>query len=471
MNKNFATAVQDTEFETTTTNGMKTFTTSCDNLVNLFFAIGASRGKDVTSSFERAFQDDHVLAVKIALWARDVRGGAGERKIFRDILRYMEVYHPVILEKLVPYVPTYGRWDDLLCFASTSFKEQSYALIKDALFNGDGLCAKWMPREKSSKKIIAQELIKFMGVSPKFYRKLVSGLTKVVETQMCANEWDNINFGHVPSVAAARYQRAFAKNAPEQYAAYKASLINGTGKVNASAIFPHDVIVGLRNGDKDVANAQWDSLPNYMTGGNILPVVDVSGSMTCSVGGNPNLTCMDVSIALGLYCADKNTGPFKDVVLTFSENSRIEVLKGNLAEKYRQLHRMEWGMSTNLDSAFQAILKVGKDNKLTDEEMPKIVLILSDMQFNASTGKSSDTAHKMISRQYAEAGYTMPKIVWWNLHDVNGTVPVRFDQRGFALISGFSPAILKSVLAAKSFTPVDIMLDTLNSGRYDIDLS
>ena len=465
----FTDAAENTQFETTTTNGMKAFTTSCNNLVNLFFAIGASRGKDVTGQFEKAFQEDALLATKVALWARDVRGGAGERKIFRDILTYMERSHPEILEKVIPYVPEYGRWDDLLIFSTQRFKEQSYGLIKEALESGNGLCAKWLPREKSSKKDTAIELRKFLKMSPKRYRKMLVDATKVVETPMCAQDWDNINFDHVPSVAAARYQKAFGKNAPEAYGAYKASLVSGTGKVNASAIFPHDVIIGMRNGDKDVAVAQWDALPNYMTGGNILPVVDVSGSMSCPVGGNNNLRCMDVSIALGLYCADKNTGPFKDAVLTFSESSRIEVLKGNLYEKYNQLARMDWGMSTNLESAFKAVLQVGKENGLTDEEMPKFLLVLSDMQFNASSA-SGESALGMCERMYKEAGYTMPKLVWWNLHD-HGNVPVRFDQKGTALISGFSPAILKSVLAAKSFTPVDIMLDTINSGRYEIDLS
>lgn len=465
----FSEAVQNTQFETTTTNGMVTYTTSCDNVVNLFFAIGASRNKDIIPQFEKAFQDDPILATKVALWARDVRGGAGERKIFRDILQYLETSHPEMLEKIIPHIPEYGRFDDGFVLKTDKFKHQYFSLVEKALKDGNQLCAKFCPREKSSKKELAIELRQFMKLSPKQYRKLLVNNTNVVENFMCAKDWDNINFDHVPSVAAARYQKAFNKNAPESYSNYKASLVSGTGKVNASAIFPHDVIIGMKNGDKDVAVAQWESLPNYLTGGNILPVCDVSGSMSCSVGGNPKLSCFDISVALGLYCADKNTGPFKDVVLTFSENSKIEVLKGNLYEKYRQICRMEWGMSTNLESAFDAILKVGLDNKLTDEEMPKYLLILSDMNFDQACYKS-DSALMMAKRKYDEAGMKLPSLVFWNLDD-SGQVPVRFDQTGTALVSGFSPSILKSILAAKEMTPFSVMMDTIGSERYNIDLS
>jgi hypothetical protein len=450
---------------------MKAYSNSGNNLVSLFFAIGASRGKDITPAFEKAYQEDPIIATKIALWARDVRGGAGERKIFRDILVYMEENHPEMLEKIIPHIPEYGRFDDGFVFKTTNFKNKYFSLVENALKEGNKLCAKFCPREKSSKKDLAIELRQFMKLSPKQYRKLLVNNTQVVETPMCAKQFDTINFGHVPSVAAARYQKAFNKNAPVKYAEYKASLVSGTGKVNASAIFPHDVIVGMRNGDKDVAIAQWDALPNFMTGGNILMITDVSGSMSCSVGGNPNLRCMDVSIALGLYCADKNTGPFKDVVLTFSEDSRIEVLKGNLYEKYNQLQRMHWGMSTNLNSAFDAILKVGIDNKLSDDDMPKYVIVCSDMQFNSSTsGGYNESAMQMISRKYKEANFTVPKLVWWNLND-HGNVPVRFDQNNVGLVSGFSPSILKNILSATEFTPYSIMMSTIDTPRYDIVLS
>jgi len=341
-------------------------------------------------------------------------------------------------------------------------------LLKQQL-NTAGTCCKWLPREKSSKKDIAIELRQFFKLSPKMYRKTVADMSETVEDLMCAQQWDSIEFSHVPSVAAARYQKAFNKNAPEQYTAYKAGLVSGDTKINASAIYPHDVVKSVNTGDRDVALAQWEALPNYMTGGNILVMADVSGSMTCSVGGNPNLRCIDISIALGLYCADKNTGPFKDVVLTFSENSRIEVLKGNLIQKMNQLNRMEWGMSTSLASAFDAILKVGLDNKLTDEEMPKYLLICSDMQFNQACNKY-DCALLMVKRKYEKAGFTLPSIIFWNLNDA-GHVPVKFDQTGTAMVSGYSPSILRSILAAENFTPVSIMLDTINSGRYDVDLA
>jgi hypothetical protein len=439
---------------------MRALQSSLSPLVDFFYKAGASRGKQIVPDFERAIQCDSTLALRLALWTRDVRGGAGERQIFRDILMHLENLHPTLLDRMLPHVSTFGRWDDLLIFKTSDVKNKAYALISAALKSGDGLCAKWMPRKGD----VSIELRKFMELTPKQYRKMLVNATKVVETQMCAKDWDNINFSHVPSLAAARYQKAFNRNAADAYREYKAELASGDAKVNAGAVYPHDVIRSIKTGDKTVAAAQWEALPNYMSDANVLPMVDVSGSMSCRVGDNPHLQCIDVAVALGLYCADKNRGAFKDLFLTFSQNTKLEKLNGNILSKYTQLCQAEWGMNTNLHRAFDAILKVAVDNSVPAADMPAYLLILSDMQFDYCT-KFDDSAMQMIERKYESTGYATPKIVFWNLNS-HGNIPVEFNKSGVAMVSGFSPSIMKAILAAKDFTPEAVMLETINNPRY-----
>jgi len=458
----FKQAVEEVQLETHTENGMKTFDSSKRALVDLFFSIGASRGKDLSAEFTRAMAEDQSLALRLLMWARDVRGGAGERDVVRKILKHMEINAPMPLMRLLPLVPEYGRWDDLLIFETRAFKEVAFTLIKNALRDGNGLCAKWMPRQGA----VAVELRTFLGFSPKHYRKRIVELTKVVEQDMCANRWTDINYSHVPSLAASRYQKAFRKHDPEGYEAYKDKLLSGEAKVNASAVYPYDVIKAHnQGGDATVAQAQWDALPNYCGDELVLPLCDVSGSMMTPVGGNKNLTCLDVCVSLGLYLADKNTGPFKDMFLTFTDNSKLEILKGNLISKLDQLRKADWALSTNLHSAFEAILKYAQEWKVPQRHMPKYLLIMSDMQFN-QCARHDDSAMQMIERKYAEAGYQVPNIVFWNLNARANQVPVKYDKPGVALVSGFSPSIMASILKADQLTPEAVMLKTLNSERY-----
>jgi hypothetical protein len=459
----FAEAVKNTPAVARTENGMKARAHSGNALVDLFYKIGASRGKSVTAEFEQAFQEDADVAMKIAFWSRDVRGGAGERQIFRDILLHLEKLHPEVLEKAMPFVAEFGRWDDLLIFKTEKFKHMAYTLIGDALRERNGLAAKWMPRQGP----IAIEIRNFYGMTPKQYRKSLVALTNVVETKMCAQEWDGIEFGKLPSLASARYNKAFAKNATEAYTAYKARLTAGTDKVNASAVYPYDVIKTLRaGGDHVVADAQWASLPNYIGDASVMPLVDVSGSMCCPVGGNANLQCIDVALSLGLYCADKNTGVFKDTFLTFSAKPKAQVVKGTLAQKMSQMNSSDWGMNTNLVAAFDEILRIAVKGSVSQDNMPKTLLILSDMQFDRCVSYD-DSAHQMIKRKYKDAGYEVPNVVFWNLNSKDN-VPVKFDKRGTALVSGFSPAVMKGILSGADMTPYGIMLATVDVPRYSV---
>jgi hypothetical protein len=459
--------------EARTTNGMKAQKGTGKATVDLFYKIGASRGKNIVGDFTAAYVENQDVALRIAQWARDVRGGAGERQLFRDILVHLEKRDPDTALALLKKVPEVGRWDDIFVFTTPVLKTAAYTMLGDALRAQNGLAAKWTPRKGK----IAAEVRAFFGMTPKQYRKSLVAMTKVVETQMCAGDWDNINFSHVPSVAARNYKKAFGRNTPK-FAEYVAALVKGTPgvKVNANAIFPHDVLKGVINTygsalnktELDHVTAQWDALPNYVGDASILPIVDVSGSMSCPAGKTGSVTCLDVSVSLGLYLADKNKGVFKDTFLTFSTKSELLTLKGNIVDKVNQMVRSKWDMSTNLHSAFEKILSVAVKAKAPQEDMPAMVLILSDMQFDQCV-RNDDSAMQMIERKYAEAGYTAPKVVFWNLN-ASDNVPVKSDKSGAALVSGFSPAIMASLLGAdvEQFTPEGIMLKTVMVPRYDL---
>lgn len=327
------------------------------------------------------------------------------------------------------------------------------------------LASKWAPR----KGIVADKLRARRNWSWRFYRKSIVAGTKVVETQMCSKQWNAINFSHVPSIAANRYQKAFGRNAQEAYAAYKAKLVKGDDpkvKVNAGAIFPHEVLNGLKN-DAIVASAQWDALTNNVNDGNVIPIVDTSGSMSWVKVGNTKYTPLEVALALGLYCATKNTGKFKDIALTFSDNPRLLSLSGTLSQKYGQMNYGDWGGSTNLAAAFDVLLTTAVKGNVPQDEMPKTLLILSDMQFNQGCNRN-DRAIDMIRKKYQAAGYEVPNVVYWNLNAADN-VPVTFDEKGTALVSGFNTHIMKAVMDndLKSFTPENVMLKTIMSKRYD----
>lgn len=471
----FTTAV--TNQEARTANGMKAQKSTSNACVDLFFKIGASRGKDITPAFVAAFADNKDLTLRIAQWSRDVREGAGERQLFRDILVYLEKSDLEAASLVMNKIPELGRWDDLLVVTNDKLKAQAFEMIATALKDGNALCAKWMPRKGTS----AIELRKFMGMSPKQYRKTLVGLTDVVETAMCAKQWDKIDFSKLPSLASARYRTAFHRNS-EAFKAYVEKLADpkdNSVKVNAGAVYPYDVlksamntgwsfgIKSLSKTDRDFIVAQWDALPNYVGDNNILPMVDVSGSMSCPAGGKGSLNCMDVAVSLGLYLADKNTGAFHGTFSTFSGTPEIVSLKGNVLQMLEQMSRANMGYNTNLIAAFQQILKVAVDGNVPQEEMPKVLLILSDMQFDACA-RFDDSAMESIRRNFEVAGYEVPRIVFWNIN-ASDNVPVKHNEAGVALVSGFSPVIVKNVLnAGDKFDPENIMLETIMSPRYDL---
>lgn len=478
MNFSQAIGVQKTK----TTNGMDAFVSTSNKCVDLFASIGASRGKDVVPAFVGALTENTDYAMRIAQWARDVRGGSGERKVFRDILTYLVKNQEVKALALLDKVSLLGRWDDLWSVFGLNEKVDRKILdiVVDEFSKGNGLLAKWLPRQSEviNGKDFTKALRERLHLSPKDYRKAVVANTNVVEQFMCSKNWNEINFSHVPSLAHSRYKKAFYKNA-EAYKAYVEALVKGTDpkvKINAGAVYPYDVIKGLNaygisynETEKAVIDAQWNALPDFLEDNSILAVVDVSGSMTCPAGGftsKSETTCMDVAVSLGLYVADKLKGDFKDCFLTFSSEPELLKLKGTVTQKVEQMIRSKWAMSTDLQKAMELVLKTAVNGNVSQEDMPKTLLIMSDMQFNCAG--YNQTAFEMINKKFNDAGYVAPQVVFWNIND-HGNKPATFDQKGVALVSGFSPSILRSILSAKTFTPEAVMLETILNERYDLN--
>lgn len=465
-----------------TENGMTTNSSSLNLCVDLFFQIGAMRGQDKTrliNAFTKAFGENPLNAMRLLFWARDVRGGAGERQIFRDIIEYLAKNRTEVLGKNLHLISEFGRWDDLLVLVGTPLETQALGLYRQALKDNDGLAAKWAPRPNvgnREKKRWANVLRKFMGLSPKEYRKMLVENSNTVEQLMCAREFSLIDYSKLPSKAMSDYMKAFSKNDLARFQEYLTSVEKGETKINAGAVYPYDIIKNLKQGNTKGADVQWNALPNYMENNNerVLPLVDVSGSMETPAGSNANVTCMDVSISLGLYISERNVGPFKDAFITFHESPSLEIVKGSLSERYRQMARSKWGGSTNLEAAFKLILNKAVASNVAPEEMPTMMLILSDMEFDSAVGSRwgsqgswNPTAQQMIEKMYNDAGYEVPKIVFWNIQSRgDNNKPVHFDKNGTALVSGFSPALLTNLLAGKEMTPLAMMMSVIGSERY-----
>jgi len=472
---------------TETENGGVTYKSSLNSCVDYFFTAGAMRSESearIIEKFENALKEDPLVASKLLFWTRDVRGGAGERRVSKVIFKHLAETNPDALERNLPLIAKYGRWDDIQTMFGTKLEAKALDLIKEGLANKDGLCAKWLPdvnNKNKDTKARANKIRKHLGLAPKEYRKLRKELSDTVEQKMCAKEFDKIDYSKLPSVASARYRKAFGKNDPKGYGDYVEGLEKGTTTINAGAVYPYDVIKGWRgnrgwsNTSADISvtqEAQWKALPDFLDGSTekILPMCDLSGSMYQAVGGNANLLVIDICISLGLYIADRSSGNFANMIMSFSDRPKLSKCSGaTLKERLTKLIKSPMGYSTNIQAAYKHLLDTAKAFNATQDDMPTTILIFSDMQFNSTYDISgtSTTAFKSMKASFKASGYEMPKIVFWNLAARTDNAPVKFNQSGVALVSGFSPSLVKSILGGKNFTPKDIMLETVNSTRYD----
>lgn len=470
---------------TTTENGMPTHVSSDSNVLDLYYQMGAIRAKAVqddlaefATTFLAALREDVTLTLKAMFYNRDVREGQGERTAFRFMFRLLCTKAPNLAIVNIPNVVHFGRWDDLFTAMDTPVEAAALAYMAAHLEQDEtnSLCAKWMPREGTAWGAFGNRLRQAMGLDWREYRQLLAGKTDVVETLMCQGRWNEIDYNKVPSQAIMKYRKAWYRHDQARYEAWVQALKAGVPgvKINAKAIHPHEIIApmmnlhygyGTRPVEFDMLEAQWNALPNWMDANRkILPVVDVSGSME----GLP----MQVAIALGLYISERNVGPFHNAFFTFAEHPSFIHLDASMSlfDRVQDVKAADWGGNTNLEAVFKVLLKNANTENVPAHEMPSTILVLSDMQFDASRDSATDSALDMIDREYERYGYKRPNIVFWNLRDSNG-VPAQADQRGTMLVSGFSPSIMRAILACTDIpappTPYETMLETLNSERYE----
>ena len=488
-----------------TENGMLGYKTTNHAILDLNFAVASLRSAseaEIVQKFIKAFTENPVLAMRWLFFCRDAREGLGERRLFRVVIAALVESNPEMVLPVIKLISEYGRWDDLWCLldnkkaAKVVYELVDNQLTEDLKNMESGkpisLLAKWMPScnasSKQAKKY-AKQLYKALGLTEREYRKALSKFRKyldVVEVKMSAKNWSEINYEAVPSRANLIYNDAFLRNDEERRRDYLGKLDKGEAKIHASVLYPHDIVHKYTDGgwwgvkkSKDAAiEALWKALPDNVNGcGNTIVVADGSGSMTCGVG-NTRITALDVANALAIYFAEHSSGEFKDKYITFSENPQLVDFSNcdSLHAKIQTALAHDEVANTNIEAVFDLILTTAVKNKMSQEEIPQNILIISDMEFDGcATCGAGGRWHRerptqglfaSITQKYAAAGYKLPRLVFWNVNSRTGTIPVKENDLGVALVSGFSTNICKMVLSGE-LDPYKCLVDTLNTERYD----
>ena len=502
---NFANAMYRAGSEKLTENGAFAYESTAQGaLLDLFSQIGALRPcteDEITRKFAAAFKEDKLLATKMMFYAGDIRqGGLGERRTFRICLRWMAENHPAIVVKNIYLIPYFNRFDTLFVLVGTECEFIMWELIAETLTkdvkamkasrNGKhvpaSLLAKWMPSENTSSaktRALAAKAIKALRLTPRKYRTMLSALRKhinVTERLMSAGEWGCIDYAKVPSYAMHNYGSAFAKHDHERFDAYLKSVTKGETKINASVLYPYDLVEKYlsryyaihdlvhmgdcwvsRNTDA-VVEAQWKALPNYINEGlNIVAMADVSGSMT----GRP----MASSIGLAIYLAQHNIGAYHNQYMTFTDNPHFINLREDcsLLEAVQKTASAGVGYSTNLMKGMQEILRVAITNRVPKNEMPKALLVLSDMEIDSYFRPNArfdfmDT----LEAKFRGAGYECPKLILWNINARNDTF--LSNREDVILVSGQSATTFKNLVRAlNGMTAYEYMVSILNGKVYE----
>ncbi|HNV61442.1 MAG TPA: DUF2828 family protein [Candidatus Cloacimonas acidaminovorans] len=465
-NERFSNGLIDAMYEETsfteTANGAKTLARTKSALVDFFAQAGAMRGKkdEALELFKRAFSEDNLIATRLLFYLRDVRGGQGERDLFRNCLQYLGEQEKEVFEKIVKYVPEYGRWDDLFFDNEKVFEFIKKQIDSDVNSETPSLLGKWLKTINASSKN-TREKAKFiagkLGLTNIAYRRVVRFLRKKIQTVeelMSARKWSDIKYENVPSQASLLYKNAFTKHDKNRYEKYIDDVNNGEKKINASTLYPYQLYDKAFDGDNSV-EALWKNLPDYTRGTNALVVADTSGSME----GRP----MSVSVSLALYFAERNKGIFKNCFISFSEDPKIHKIKGMTLRQKMNSIKLGDVANTNIQSVFSLILGTAIKNNIPEEEMPETIYIISDMEFdNAVCGR---TNYEIIKRRYKESGYKKPNIVFWNVNGNGENLPSQDNEKGVTMVSGLSASTFS--LAVENKTPYEMMLDVANSDRYN----
>ena len=474
-----------------TENGAVTHDHTKSKVLDMFAMGGSYRNRsdaDCINLFINALEENEALAMKCLFYLRDVRGGQGERRFFRVCFKWLCDNNPEAAKRNLGYLSEYGRWDDLI-YATAGTKLEDYALflIKEQLVldmesKTPSLLAKWLPSENASSHKTRKMAIKvrtYLKMTHKEYRKALAELRKrinIVERLMSENRWDEIEFDKIPSKAGLIYKNAFSRRdiLKEKYTHF---IKDETTKVNASVLYPYDVAHRAFNCydrdynsvDRMAIQKYWDALPDYYKGReeNGLAIVDTSGSMS----GQP----LEVAVSLGAYIAERGHGPFANHFITFSSRPELIRFEGvDITDKFDRARRADWEMNTDLESVFKLLLRTAQKENTRPEDMPTRLYILSDMEFDGcltddwyshSSQDEVETLLEKIAREWKEAGYELPPVVFWNLQCRQSNIPAMGGR--FSYVSGFSPVMLETILSGKD--GYDLMIAKLvDSGRYDV---
>lgn len=446
--------------------------------------------------FDKAWSVDPLRTLKFVFYLRDCRQGKGERKLFRALVRHMrESKLETHLIKNLKYIPEYGSWKDIsLCFFGTNLESHAVKLIANQLksdleSDNPSLCAKYAPSEKGAidkRHKAASKIAAELGVTLTQYRKKylapLRAKLNIVERQLCSKKWDDVDYEKVPSIAGTRYKKTFIKHDEIRYKEYLSSVMDGKKKMNTGVLMPHQIVGKYINDSNYVLNkdltveAQWvsfikDRKEKWSEGVDIMPLIDVSGSMYET---HDTIRPIDVAVSLGLLFAKLNSSEqYKNKFITFSQTPELVSIKDDsLYEQVTQLSKAGWGMSTNFQAVFDLLLNIAKTFDIPQDKLPKLLLVLSDMQFNEATRKyySKDkTNWEEINNKYKEAGYERPTILFWNLSGKSVDFPIPDAKVSkCALLSGYNDNILYSILDGKIPNPLEIVKMQLDNDRYSV---
>ena len=470
---------------TLTENGAVTHRTSGSECLDLFGTIGALRhadNREITDRFARAWAEDRDLAIKILFYCRDIRGGLGERRVFRVVFRWLAENAPETVLRNLPFFAEYGRWDDVLVLLDTDCSDAAVALLKEQLeadLAADSrdepvsLLGKWLPSPNASswKTVrLARMLEKAFGLSERDYRKALTRLRsriRILENNLRLRDY-TFDYSKQPSRAMLKYREAFYRNDRVRYHAFLAAVDNGEAKLHADNVFPYEIVENARwtnedNKDERLSlNVTWSSLPDFTRGENALVVADGSGSMYAY--GDPSPA--SVAQSLAIYFAERNRGAFQGHFMTFSHSPRLVEIQGqDITEKVHFCERYNECANTDIQKVFDLILNTAIRNEVPQEELPSTLYIISDMEFDECAEGSSLTNFEYAEKKYREAGYQLPRVVFWNVDSRNRQQPVTMNTQGVILVSGFSPRIF-SMVADGETDPYAFMLKTLYTERY-----
>ena len=458
-----------------TDNGAVSNKTSLNSVLDFFSKAGALRSniQEAVKLFEKAYAQDKQLAVRALFYLRDVRGGQGERDIFRACFDRLLTLDSRIAYSVVEHIPTFGRWDEVPVnrYTIAFIRDQLNQDIEDMKQNKSvSLLAKWLPSENATSKKSRKDslmLAELLGLTPRAYRKQIVRLRKhidLLEQRMSKKEWSTINYENIPSQAHRKHVQAFYRNDEERYTKYVEAVSKGEKKINSSTLFTYEIYDMINRGgwgmygDENInktAQVMWDSLPDYTDGTNALVMADVSESMS----GRP----MSISTSLAVYFAERNKGSFAGYYLTFTDVPTLVKVEGSsIADKLHYVQHSNVGYNTNLEGAFVAILNAAVKDNTPKEEMPSVLYVISDMQFD-SCMNASETLLESVKRRFNEAGYELPHVVFWNVNAGN-TSPATMYDNNVTLISGSSQSTFQYAVAGKD--PLQSMNDILNSERY-----